>query len=450
MTQLSKYKNFKSLIVVLIVFVAQNATGQNAPCLSVAPLVCGVNSNYTLVGSGVWSPPTGPWGTPGNEQVFSYTAPVSASYDVQVTNNNYYVDLFYSTSCGPGGWTYVNDVLTNEVSSINLTAGVTYYFLLDDENTAPSSGFISISCPCIPPAGGIDQTLQVSSQTTSYASSTIDACNDCSLRTSSDRVLEVEVICAGDYTFSFCNQATWDTYLYLTDQPCGGTTIAFNDDNCGLQSTISANLSVGTYYLAIEGYSATSAGDFILSITTTCDFTPLPVELLFFMGEYQDRKNYLNWRTVSEIENDYFILERSQDGVDFTEIATVEGNGTTSLPMDYLYVDETFSGGLNYYRLKQVDFNGYNETFKTIALSSDYEEDLTLFPNPTKNIIRVSSKDQLIDPILTVQNAMVQTVLIENFNSGNELVLEINEKPGAYLVTIVSGNQVITRKLIVQ
>jgi hypothetical protein len=83
-------------------------------------------------------------------------------------------------------------------------------------------------------------------------------------------------------------------------------------------------------------------------------------------------------------------------------------------------------------------------------LPSDSEEDLTLFPNPTKNIIRVSSKDQLIDPILTVQNAMVQTVLIENFNSGNELVLEINEKPGAYLVTIVSGNQVITRKLIVQ
>jgi len=114
-------------------FIGSILFGQSDPCTSITPLTCAVNSNYSLTGTGVWNPP-GPWGTPGAEAVFSYTAPTTGAYDVQITNNNYYVDLFLSTSCGPAGWTYVNDINTNETSVVNLTAGVTYYFLLDDEN----------------------------------------------------------------------------------------------------------------------------------------------------------------------------------------------------------------------------------------------------------------------------------------------------------------------------
>ena len=143
------------------------------------------------------------------------------------------------------------------------------YFLIDDENTSASSGTINVNCPCIPPPGGIDASVTVNSNM-SYSSTTVGACNDCSLRSSNDRVLEVNITCAGLYTFSTCGGATWDTYLYLTSNPCSGI-IALNDDNCGLQSSITTNLAVGTYYLAIEGWSASSQGSFTVDITKTCD-----------------------------------------------------------------------------------------------------------------------------------------------------------------------------------
>ncbi|MDC0460529.1 T9SS type A sorting domain-containing protein, partial [Crocinitomicaceae bacterium] len=244
------------------------------PCDDITPIAsCGSSASFSLsAGNGAWNPP-GPWGTPGQEQVFSFTPSISGAYPIQVTNSGYYVDLFYKTgSCNSSGWTYVSDIFSNETNNVNLTAGVTYLFLIDDENTSPSSGSITVGCPCIPPAGGIDESVTVTSNT-SYSSTTIGACNDCSLRSSNDRILEVVIPCAGTYTFSTCNNATWDTYLYLTTAPCGGSIIALNDDACGLRSSITASLQPGTYYLAIEGFSAFSQGAFTVDITKSCDLS---------------------------------------------------------------------------------------------------------------------------------------------------------------------------------
>jgi hypothetical protein len=243
------------------------------PCNSITALTCGITSGATLgSGNGAWNPP-GPWGTPGKEKVFSYTAPASGSYDVAVTTSSAWVDLFYkSSSCGSTGWTYVDDILSSETNTVNLIGGVTYYFLIDDENTTSNSVSINISCPCIAPPGGIDNSIIVTSNT-SYASTTIGACDDCSYRSSDDRVLEMEITCAGNYTISTCGGASWDTYLYLSSAPCGGTLLAVNDDNCGLQSSISTFLPVGTYYVTIEGFSSFSQGAFNLDISKSCNLS---------------------------------------------------------------------------------------------------------------------------------------------------------------------------------
>ena len=91
--------------------------------------------------------------------------------------------------------------------------------------------------------------------------------------------------------------------------PCGGTIIGENDDACGLQSSITINLNVGTYYLTIEAWSSFAAGAYDLEITTTCPFLPLPIELVFFEGENIDDENLLSWQTVSELNNDFFVVE---------------------------------------------------------------------------------------------------------------------------------------------
>ena len=242
------------------------------PCASITNIAAcdAAPSSFSLAsGNGAWNP-SGPWGTPGEEAVFSYTPSVSGAHDIQVTNSGYYVDLFYGTSCGPTGWAYISDIYTNETNTVNLTAGVTYYFLIDDENTSASSGTISVSCPCIAPPGGIDGSYTYNGDF-SISGTTIGACDDCSLRPSNDRVYEVNVLCAGNYEFTTCSGTSWDTYLYLRTAACGGTSIAINDDACGLQSRITAYLQPGSYYIHVEGWSSSSQGAFNLSVLGNLD-----------------------------------------------------------------------------------------------------------------------------------------------------------------------------------
>ena len=442
------FSNKSSITIVFIVLFIQYSNAQD-PCLSQVALDCGISSSYSINGSGVWNP-VGPWGTPGAEQVFTYVPPVSGDYDITVTNNNYYVDLFFATSCGPNVWTYLSDIYLNEVNTLNLTAGVTYYFLIDDENTTISSGSVTISCPCIPPLNGIDQASVISSTTFNYVNTTIGACNDCSLRASNDRVLEFEIVCAGDYILTLCNGATWDTYLFLSDQPCGGNVLAFNDDDCGLQSTITATLDTGVYYLNVEGYSISSQGEFDLEITTTCDFGPLPVELLYFKGTNENRLNYLTWHTVSEINNDYFIVERSIGGQDFIKIGEIKGHGTTEIPNDYLFIDDNFEGSVNYYRLKQIDFDGTEAIHNTIAVSSNYQGPIRVFPNPAKNRITVSSEDHFDDPVISLQNSLGRFVDTQISISTNDIIIDVDVLPGVYLLTINIDNTIETKRVVIQ
>lgn len=447
-------ESINNIIVTGLILLCSNySKSQTNPCLTQIPINCGENANYSLFsGGGVWNP-TGPWGTPGHEQVFTFVPQVTSNYNILVTNNNFYVDLFYKVgSCSSTGWTYVDDILSSANNVLTLTAGVTYYFLIDDENTTASSGFINISCPCIPPLGGIDETISINTNLVNSSSTTLGACNDCAYRSSSDRVIGFEITCAGDYTFSLCGGATWDTYLYLSDQPCAGNVLAFNDDNCGLQSSITANLNAGTVYLAIEGWSNSSAGDYEVEVSTLCNFSPLPVELIYFTGESIDRKNYLYWQTASELNNDFFILERSVDGVDFSQIAIIPGHGTTQEINNYFYEDASFPAVTNYYRLRQVDFNGHTELHDIIALDfqTNFDNGLSIFPNPNRGVFTVSIDKHLVSSFVTVQNDLGQNILIKNFPANDQITIDMNERPGIYFVMVNSESQILTRKIIIQ
>jgi hypothetical protein len=86
--------------------------------------------------------------------------------------------------------------------------------------------------------------------------------------------------------------------------------------------------------------------------------TILPVELTAFNAKQAGNATQLEWQTASETNCDYFIVERSTDGETFSEITRVNGHGTTSQYNDYVAYDYAPQEGVNYYRLKQVDYNG--------------------------------------------------------------------------------------------
>jgi hypothetical protein len=114
----------------------------------------------------------------------------------------------------------------------------------------------------------------------------------------------------------------------------------------------------------------------------------LPIELLHFDASCTtDRKSVnLKWATATEINNDYFTIERSADGINFDPIAIIKGAGNSNKILDYQWTDnDMLSGKVNYYRLKQTDYDGKSETFKPIPVrcnGSPLVFELNLVQNP--------------------------------------------------------------------
>lgn len=108
----------------------------------------------------------------------------------------------------------------------------------------------------------------------------------------------------------------------------------------------------------------------------------LPVSLIRFTGKSSDSGIYLNWSTASELNNDKFLVERLIEG-DFKVVGTIKGKGTSSSLSQYDFADINPDAGTNYYRLTQVDFDGKQTSFETIAVQHDLSTEFEMYPNPT-------------------------------------------------------------------
>lgn len=97
---------------------------------------------------------------------------------------------------------------------------------------------------------------------------------------------------------------------------------------------------------------------------------PLPVELAYFDGIYDEGANKLVWQTLTERNSSHFNLYRSIDGINWDEIGNVKSHGNSTSPINYNYDDIDFRNGINYYKLRQVDFDGKFEEYKMIAINN--------------------------------------------------------------------------------
>ncbi len=98
--------------------------------------------------------------------------------------------------------------------------------------------------------------------------------------------------------------------------------------------------------------------------------TPLPIDLVEFIGTCRTKAIELTWETASEINNDYFTIERSIDGIDFKQFITIPGIGNSSSPKYYSFRDQEVLNGRVFYRLSQTDFDGISEVFEPIAVTA--------------------------------------------------------------------------------
>jgi hypothetical protein len=113
--------------------------------------------------------------------------------------------------------------------------------------------------------------------------------------------------------------------------------------------------------------------------------TPLPIELMQFEGNRIEQDNYLSWITASEINSDYFALERSRNGKDFETIGKITAHGNSTSPLHYSAIDLNQQNSINYYRLKLYDLDGSFDYSKIISISSAISSKLkimSVYPNP--------------------------------------------------------------------
>ncbi len=131
--------------------------------------------------------------------------------------------------------------------------------------------------------------------------------------------------------------------------------------------------------------------DFRLSWKTKADsrYTIMPVELLHFKATPLNQAVRLNWATASEKDNSHFIVERSQNSKTFHEISSIAGKGTIATKSVYTYTDEDPAPGINYYRLKQVDFDGTYTYSKTINVNNKQPAKAILYPTITSGQLRL-------------------------------------------------------------
>ncbi|HRH65737.1 MAG TPA: T9SS type A sorting domain-containing protein [Bacteroidia bacterium] len=180
--------------------------------------------------------------------------------------------------------------------------------------------------------------------------------------------------------------------------------------------------------------------------TTT---TALPIELKSFDARPENGMVHVEWLTAVEINNNYFTLEKSQDGINYSRLCIVSGAGNSTSELYYDWMDENPTPGLCYYRLTQTDFDGKYEVFEPVSVRMEgaVTQNLAIekvFPNPFSDKLTITFSEQPSGGTVCLVNVAAQVVHSEKIQKNNK-VLDIgrldNIPPGIYYLCFVSNDK---------
>jgi len=217
-----------------------------------------------------------------------------------------------------------------------------------------------------------------------------------------------------------------------------------------------------TWKQITSSFSSPSTGIYQLLATNVTTFSlntgqegnGLPIELFSFTAKETIDGILLNWITASEINNDYFVLERSIDGITWEEIYTCKGAGTSTKINHYGFVDYERQSSTVYYKLKQVDFDGNYSYSNIVSVTNNVEPSkINVFPNPFdgRNIYITGLRDK--EFAITIYNVLGKCVYTTNIKLDGEVVviLDLDDQLpiGSYIIKLQSADQVFIKHLMV-
>ena len=203
-----------------------------------------------------------------------------------------------------------------------------------------------------------------------------------------------------------------------------------------------------------DGFAQKTGFDSFSKFAIGQGINPLPIDLLSFTASHKDEMILLEWETASETNNEWFTIEKSNDGWDFEEVITIPGAGNSNQLLSYEAIDENPYNGISYYRLKQTDFDGQYEYSKMVPVNfnKDMGMSIALWPNPAIDYLMISINHELDQAMeITLENTET-TISIYNaqgeaLKQGQVVTITENYRidlsmlePGMYFLIINSKN----------
>ena len=418
------------------------------------------------------------WGTPNDDVWFSFVATDDTAYVDRIADFDSEIEVFD----GCTGTSLDCQDFESSLMLTGLTVGNTYYVRVYSYSSfLPSDGDFTICVfgPAPPPENDLCSKMQPICADSPYSfiatqggddASTTEPGNDYDCLSTSPNptwffleidtggVMSFDITAADDIDF-----ALWGPYTSLTNAKaaCGSLPTPID---CSYSSTnieqANANVSAGdVFILLVTNYADVQQPITLNSSsanTASTDCTILPIELMSFVANASENGNELSWQTLTEINNDYFILETSKDARNFEAIANVDGAGNSNELMNYYFIDNNPIASVTYYRLKQVDFDGKFSYSDVVSVRRIEDGEVVISPNPVKDVLNIELKTTQAGNYNFMVVDLLGAVIEKNIhlNKGtNNIKLDVfaDLPQGFYMLKIMDeNNTIITTKKIVK
>lgn len=242
---------------------------------------------------------------------------------------------------------------------------------------------------------------------------------------------------------------TWKFYS-MPGLACGGSTASSRNLRLLAFDFADLGITAGNYASVTQfQHQLTPNTDVAFVAYNQNSIEILPITLIDFNATLNDDAVELTWETSSEINNEYFTIERSANANDWEEIHRQSGAGNSSDIRYYQAIDYHPLKGTSYYRLKQTDFDG-ESTYSHIVPVNYSNSYFSIYPNPADGYVTIQLDDIPNNVVVQVKDVLGKTLLEQKANSTSTLIDVSSLPKGIYYVELVNDSYKYAKKLVVQ
>jgi len=248
-------------------------------------------------------------------------------------------------------------------------------------------------------------------------------------------------------------QVVLDYNLFVNDPSGGKLSVYIDGNNVGVftssgglddywqKATVIFTATSSQHVIGLKGKLLDNAYMGAIVLDNFPCIAYLGVDIDNFDAVFDEGRVFINWNTISELNNDYFSLEQSFDLISWETVAIIDGAGNSNKTIHYSYVDDNHFNSSKYYRLKMTDFNG-GENFSSICSVTaklKFDDQLVVYPNPVNEKLVVEGN--YLDEI-EISNIYGENINYSRFNgiSSNQVIINVSDLiPGVYFVQTSSS-----------